>query len=684
MRNPFANFRIAMRLLFISIAFSLPIGMLLFQMVKEVNEDIRFARWETYGNAYQRPLMQLLELIPRHQIAAMTTDAKAGAPALRTIAAGIDEAFDGLETVDRRLGVDLGFTTVELAKRKREHVRFETVRKEWIDLKSQMAQLAPEVIRERHAHLIADIRTMITHAGDLSNLILDPDLDSYYLMDATLCALPQLQDRLASTVVLGAGLLAQPELAMADRVRLSIAAAMIEESDLGRTRSSLDTALNEDAHFHGVSPTLEKSIRPGAAELGEAVEAFIALTREIAAAEKPEVDLAAYLAVGKLAREKTAALWKTGADELDTLLSMRIADFQARRMSHIGWTGLVLGVSLVLVWIIGVSLTGPLRRVITALDENAAQVAAAVSEWHGSSQSLASGASEQAAALEETSASLEEMASMTKRTAANAQTAKELGNATRAAADNGAADMQSMSAAMDAIKDSGANIAKIIKTIDEIAFQTNLLALNAAVEAARAGEAGMGFAVVADEVRSLAQRSAQAAKETAAKIEDSMLKSERGVQISAKVSQSLSEIVQKARQMDELISEIAVASGEQNQGISQINSAVSQMDHVTQNAAASSADIAAATGSLRGQAESLRASVATLQSVVGSLPPVQPSMPAGAGTQPAVAGERFATSNGAAGRRRSVGASRNGGTPHAIPFASDDEPVAATARFSDF
>ena len=154
--------------------------------------------------------------------------------------------------------------------------------------------------------------------------------------------------------------------------------------------------------------------------------------------------------------------------------------------------------------------------------------------------------------------------------------------------------MQTMAVAMNDIKGSSDEVAKIIKTIDEIAFQTNILALNAAVEAARAGEAGMGFAVVADEVRNLAQRAAPAAKETSGKIETAVTKTTQGVQISAKVAQSLQEIVAKVRQVDELAAEVAAASREQSQGIEQVNTAVTQMDKVTQSSAATAEESASA------------------------------------------------------------------------------------------
>jgi len=277
----------------------------------------------------------------------------------------------------------------------------------------------------------------------------------------------------------------------------------------------------------------------------------------------------------------------------------------------------IVGVTLAASYFISHSISMVIKASAGKLLTSAEFVATASTQLSETSQSLAEGTSTQAASVEETSSSLEEASSMTQRNAENVNTAKELARQTRAAADIGATDMKAMSLAMQAIQTSSNDIAKIIKAIDEIAFQTNILALNAAVEAARAGEAGMGFAVVADEVRNLAQRSAQAARETSAKIESAITKTSQGVTINAKVALALDEILIKARQMDELAGEISAASTEQAEGISQINAAVVQVDKIIQSNAASAEENAASAEELSAQAEVMKHAVEQLMGLVG-------------------------------------------------------------------
>jgi len=260
----------------------------------------------------------------------------------------------------------------------------------------------------------------------------------------------------------------------------------------------------------------------------------------------------------------------------------------------------------------------PLHDAMGQMHEFTERTADASVQISTSSQSLADGASQQAASLEETSASLEEMSSMTRRNADAAQTAKQAATQTRGTVEAGAAGMQRMNVAMEGIKSASAEIAKIIKTIDEIAFQTNILALNAAVEAARAGEAGAGFAVVAEEVRALAQRSANAAKETAEKIEAALAKSEEGARTSSEVTGMLTEIVEQVRKMDGLVAEIATASAEQSEGIAQVNKAVAAMDKITQSNASTAEESAAAAEQLSSQSRELKVVVEQLRDLIGS------------------------------------------------------------------
>jgi hypothetical protein len=295
------------------------------------------------------------------------------------------------------------------------------------------------------------------------------------------------------------------------------------------------------------------------------------------------------------------------------------------RVAAIGRTGnIILGsilcissVITILIWLfVAYGITHKINAIISQLTEGAEQVSSASEQISSASQSLAQGATEQAAGLEETSSSLEEMSSMTKQNADNAQQANTLAALAHKAADNGSNAMGRMAGAIEEIKKSSDETAKIIKVIDEIAFQTNLLALNAAVEAARAGEAGKGFAVVAEEVRNLAMRSAEAAKNTSNLIEQSVNNSRNGVQICGEVKKALDEIVSSIGKTTDLVGEIAAASNEQAQGIGQVNTAVSQMDKVTQQNAANAEESASASEELTVQAESMNQIVDQLVTLV--------------------------------------------------------------------
>jgi methyl-accepting chemotaxis protein len=301
-------------------------------------------------------------------------------------------------------------------------------------------------------------------------------------------------------------------------------------------------------------------------------------------------------------------------------------------------TSVAIGVAIA--WGIITSTNKVLTHVATSLGAGSTQIVGATEQLSSTSQKLAEGASEQAASIEETSSSMEEMTSIVQQNTNSVQDSKTLTTDTRnttlqsvesvrelkQSVDQAHLSSKQLTEAVQAIKTSSDSIAKIIKTIDEIAFQTNILALNAAVEAARAGEAGMGFAVVADEVRNLAKRSADAAKETATIIEDSIHKSEAGARVNEEVVKTLVDIDTKSRQVDdslqqilgkvgkvdEAMAQIATASKEQSQGIGQVNIALTQMDKVTQASAASAEETASA-------AEELNAQAAELKSVVGQL-----------------------------------------------------------------
>jgi len=274
--------------------------------------------------------------------------------------------------------------------------------------------------------------------------------------------------------------------------------------------------------------------------------------------------------------------------------------------------GLAIGIS----WFMVTALNRELNKVVNELSEGAEQIASAASQVSSSSQSLAQGSSEQAATLEETAASAAEINSMAGKNAENSRATAELLSESQKKVIMANDHLAEMVISMNEITASSGKISKIIKVIDEIAFQTNILALNAAVEAARAGEAGMGFAVVADEVRSLAQRSAQAAKDTATLIEDSIAKSSEGQSKVDQVATAIRAVTEDTARVKTMVDEVSLGSDEQSRGIDQISKAIVQMEQVTQTNAANAEESAAASEQLNAQSETMKDVVGHIRSLV--------------------------------------------------------------------
>lgn len=278
----------------------------------------------------------------------------------------------------------------------------------------------------------------------------------------------------------------------------------------------------------------------------------------------------------------------------------------------------ITAIIVVLSWVFVVRpIKNNLTRIIGDLSVDSTEIMSATAQVSRSSLEIANGAMEQASSLEEVSSSLEQLSAMTAQNADSTGKASALAENTRNLTRKGAASLERLQEVISRIKKSSDETAKIINTIDEIAFQTNLLALNAAVEAARAGEAGKGFAVVAEEVRNLAQRSAEAANNTTDLIEESLGNADSGVQVTGEVADLLSESIKGVNELAEFLKEISVASQEQSEGINQINIAVTKLDDVTQTNAQNADSFAATNTQLDQKAQQLSDVARILGGIVG-------------------------------------------------------------------
>ena len=397
----------------------------------------------------------------------------------------------------------------------------------------------------------------------------------------------------------------------------------IDEAEKNREAEIVRSQFQDQYFIKLTKATLTKEEKPLVTTMGVVIEEAKRLAEqavELGLANR--VSEAAYMITNKLGPAMETLDNVTGefiklqekANENEAASALKVFSSSVKLFIFLAVFAIVLGSVLVLY--ITNSITGPVNKIANTLTEGANQVAGASGQLLSAAQQLAMGGAEQASAIEETSSVLQETSAMLQQNTANTKQAAQLSEQAKESANKGNQEMQQMMNSMVEIKKSSDQIAKIIKVIDDIAFQTNILALNAAIEAARAGEAGMGFAVVAEEVRNLAQRSAQAAKETTLIIEANIDLSGKGVTMAERVREALNEITVQANKVNDLMDEIAAASQEQFLGVEQVNKAMNQMQTVTEQNCSSAEESAAAAEELSAQADNLNRIVRELSQML--------------------------------------------------------------------
>ena len=468
-------------------------------------------------------------------------------------------------------------------------------------------------------------RRLLTYAAGTLAVVFLITISSLYSLSKVGGELEKSTGRNAETIALVGELKAAANIMRTGQRGLLLSTLQNDAKGFQKTRE-------EYARSHGEARALLEKLRPLltseqgrtlANTLESSVEAHVACfeqVRELCAAGKTAEAFALYKEKGAragVAMEKTASeMMEHEKQFMRESAAIGAASVRTSRWVDMAMNLIAILVAGAMIWTV-VGATRTLRDIAVRLGESASQIASATRQVSEVSQMLAQGASEQAASLEETSASASELTSMTTRNAQNSRNATEVMAAVDERVRDGNQAVEQMISSMRKITTSGDKITKIIKVIDGIAFQTNILALNAAVEAARAGESGAGFAVVADEVRNLAQRSAQAAKDTAGLIEESIGNSSDGDARLRQVADVIHSMTDSAAKVKALVDEVNYGSAEQAKGIEGISKAVLEMEKVTQSTAASSEESASASEEMAAQAQCLHEMVKQLQAVVG-------------------------------------------------------------------
>jgi methyl-accepting chemotaxis protein len=357
--------------------------------------------------------------------------------------------------------------------------------------------------------------------GDTSNLILDPDLDSFYLMDVSVVALPSGQERISTLLTTYGTLIKKGANDQEDKLALAIQNALFQQSDLDRIFSSIDTAFNEDNNFYGKSESLQKNISAPLEKFKKSSGNFSKLLSSLKAEQLTKAD-PKILEAGNEAMEDSFSLWDACSAELQVLLESRILKFQNDRLSSLMLSALALVISFFLVWYIGrglnnsfIQISGNSKKLIVSSNNQklvSKSMVANATETSAQANAIASAAEEVSVNIQSVASAAEEIGATIREIAKQSQQAAQVANEAVSIAETG-------NKAVLRLGENSNIIGNVIKVITSIAEQTNLLALNASIEAARAGEFGKGFAVVASEVKELAKETAKATEDIRTKIE---------------------------------------------------------------------------------------------------------------------------------------------------------------------
>lgn len=658
---------VSVKLLLINLSYLVPVVVMIYFMVKVNNDNIKFATWEQYGNGYQTPVEGMLQNLGKHAwVSQRFLGGDSTAKALLTdLQSRIDQDFKAVSDAQDKFGDYLQFTHEGLKQRKRDHVMIPTLKREWDELKNSVYSLKPEVAAEKHVHLIGDLRTIITHLGDTSNLILDPDLDSYYLMDVTLLALPQMQDRLIDLTYKVEQVLRKKKVTPEEKTFFTAAVAFLAQADRDRVTADMQTVINEDGNFGGISESLQKTLPPMTAELASSLDPIIKSVEHILTAPAITEDPVHFSRLAEVAYDKSFSFWKASAHELDQLLAVRIEGQAQTRNQMIYLSLFALFCSACASTFLGRSI----RNGILLVVNNAIEIMQGISSVMETSNkqlletanALSTGTSDQASAIQETVSAIEEINNMSGQTATNANKSVDETRSTQQVAESTRGTVKQMVGALGQISDSNTemisrirdsnekifeivhmikNIGERTKVINDIVFQTKLLSFNASVEAARAGEHGKGFAVVAEEVGNLAQMSGNAAKEISSLLDESIKrvtttiegtrdalntivavgkdKIDHGVGLVKQCEETLDNALNRLANVSQFVTDIASANREQATGMSEISKAISQFETTTHRNVESAESTTSLAKELNEQAELLSSAIVDLEMSLGN------------------------------------------------------------------